>query len=329
MLFDDSPPTQLVGIAKLAAQSPALEHKVRVEYLELETRQFVGRCSGTRMPFVWTINPYRGCEFGCKYCYARYAHEFMELRDPLQFERRIFAKRFSPAAFKDECSKIKAGESVWIGTATDPYQPAERRFRITRQILEVFAEAGGQTLGLTTKSDLVARDADLLGSIGRTNKLCVNMTVTTTDAKLARLLEPMAPRPDLRLQAVRTLADSGVRVHVLANPVMPLITDSEANLEAVCRAAAQAGAKSFSASPLFLKPCSKQVFLPFVQQHFPHLYTRYRDRYERQAYLTGAYPEKVAVLVQKLVAKYRLAARDADYDPPEWPAGQQLQLRFT
>jgi DNA repair photolyase len=328
MLFEDSPPTRLVGIAKLAAESPALEQKMRVEYLELETRRFVGRCSATSMPFVWTVNPYRGCEFGCKYCYARYAHEFMELRDPLQFERRIFAKRFSAVAFREELGKIKAGESVWIGTATDPYQPAERKFGITRQILEAFAGKAGHRLGLTTKSDLVARDAELLGSIGRANRLCVNMTVTTTDAKLARLLEPMAPRPDLRLQAVKRLAECGVRVIVLANPVMPLITDSEANLDAVCRAAAQAGAASFTASPLFLKPCSKQVFLPFVQEHFPHLYTRYRDRYERQAYLTGAYPEKVRTLMHKLVAKYGLERREAEYDPPEWPGEQQLTL-FT
>jgi len=322
MLFDGSPQPGLVGIAKLAANSQALEQKARVEYLELETRRFVGRCFSANMPFVWTINPYRGCEFGCKYCYARYAHEFMELRDPLLFERRIFAKQFSPVAFREELGKIKAGESVWIGTATDPYQPAERRYRITGQILEVFAHQTGHRLGLTTKSDLVARDAALLREIARANTIQVNMTITTLDTRLARLLEPMAPRPDLRLQAVRKLADCGVPVCVLANPVMPLITDSEANLDAVCSAAAEAGATSFRAAPLFLKDCAKQVFLPFVQQHFPHLYTRYRDRYARQAYLTGSYPEKVRDLVRKLVVNYNLTPPEADYQAP------QLQL-FT
>ena len=309
----------LVGIAKLAAESESLEVKARVEYRDLETRQFIGRCSGVRMPFVWTVNPYRGCEFGCKYCYARYAHEFMELRDPLLFERRIFAKQFSEDAFLAELRKIKTGESIWIGTATDPYQPAERRFRITRQILEVFARCADFKLGLTTKSDLVARDADLLGAISRGNSLQVNMTVTTTDAKLARLLEPMAPRPDLRLQAIKELAERGVHVTVLANPVMPLITDGEANLEDVCRSAAAAGAKSFRASPLFLKDCAKQVFLPFVEEHFPHLYTRYRDRYARQAYLTGAYPEKIRALALKLAAKYRLNTPEAEYEPRQMP----------
>ena len=109
MLFDPPETSQppLVGIAKLAAESPLIEAKQRVDYFEIETRSFVGRCSGTRMPFVWTVNPYRGCEFGCKYCYARYAHEFMELRDPEQFERKIYAKRFRADAFRAELSKGK------------------------------------------------------------------------------------------------------------------------------------------------------------------------------------------------------------------------------
>jgi len=326
MLFEDSPPPPLVGIAKLAAESDLLEAKKRVEYFEIETRSFIGRCSGGPMPFVWTVNPYRGCEFGCKYCYARYAHEFMELREPMQFERKIYAKRFHAASFRDELKKVKPGEAIWIGTATDPYQPAERRFKITRRMLEALQSVKGHKLGITTKSDLVARDADLLAQIGRRNMIQVNISVTTTDVELARLIEPMAPRPDLRLAAVHTLAESGVRVSVLAHPVMPLINDSEESLEAVCAEAARAGAIGFSAAPLFLKPCSKQVFLPFLEQHFPHLVRRYRERYERNAYLRGHYPEMLRERVQKLVAHYGLNARDTDYRPPEWPVDDQLQL---
>lgn len=140
MLFEIQPVQRLVGIARLAAESELLESKRRVEYFDLPTKRFIGRCSGSRMPFVWTVNPYRGCEFGCKYCYARFAHEFMELRDPGQFETKIYAKQFSRPGFRAELRKVTPGESIWIGTATDPYQPAERRFRITRQILEVLAE---------------------------------------------------------------------------------------------------------------------------------------------------------------------------------------------
>ena len=326
MLFEDSPAPQLVGIATLAAGSALLETKTKVEYFELETRSFIGRCSGERMPFVWTVNPYRGCEFGCHYCYARYAHEFMELRDPREFERKIYAKGFNAAAFRAELKKVKPGESVWIGTATDPYQPAERRYRITRRMLEIFSSQGGNKLGITTKSDLVARDTEVIAEIARKNIIHINMTVTTTDTALARLLEPMAPRPDLRLAAIRKLADAGVRVTVLANPVMPLITDSKENLEAVCAAAAKAGAVSFSAAPLFLKPCSKQVFMPFLEQHFPHLVRRYRERYDANAYLRGHYPATLQERVSKLVARYNFEPRDADYQPPEWPGDAQLGL---
>ena len=138
MLFENDPPQELVGIARLAASSDLLEAKRKVEYLELETTRFIGRGSG-RMRSIYTLNPYRGCEFGCKYCYARYAHEFMELRDPELFERKIYAKQFRSIAFRAELQRLKCGDTVWIGTATDPYQPAERRFNLTQRMLDAFA----------------------------------------------------------------------------------------------------------------------------------------------------------------------------------------------
>ena len=154
----------LVGIARLAAASPLLDAKRRVQYFSLESRHYIGRVSGRRMPFDWTVNPYRGCEFGCKYCYARYTHEFMELRDTQQFEQQIYAKSFRPEVFRSELRRIPRQEGICIGTATDPYQPAERRYRITQHMLEVLARERGRTLSLTTKSDLVARDAGIAGA---------------------------------------------------------------------------------------------------------------------------------------------------------------------
>src|SRR5438552_4981791 len=130
---------QLIGIAKLAAQSPTLEAKRQVEYKELPTRSYVARVTSDRVPFRWTINPYRGCEFGCKYCYARYTHEFMELRDGELFETRIFAKQWNALAFRRELRRMPFGEIIALGTATDPYQPAERRYNISRMMLEEFA----------------------------------------------------------------------------------------------------------------------------------------------------------------------------------------------
>jgi DNA repair photolyase len=322
MLFEDHPPPQLIGIAKLAAASEVLEKKQRVEYFELETRRFLGRNSNSLMRFVWTINPYRGCEFGCKYCYARYAHEFMELRQPELFESKIFAKRFHAPSFRAELKRVKRGECIWIGTATDPYQPAERRFRITRRMLEVLANQRGLDFGITTKSDLVARDAELLGQIARHNAVRVNLTITTLDEPLARMLEPRAPRPDLRLGAVKKLAAAGIAVGVLAHPVMPLINDSERSLDGICQAAVQNGACFFSAAPLFLKPCAQQVFFPFLEQQFPHLVRRYRERYEKNAYLRGHYPEMIKERVRKIRERYKLAAQEA----PEWPVDDQLEL---
>jgi len=321
MLFDDHPTPKLVGIARLAAASDLLEAKKSVEYFELDTRRFIGHGSG-RMREIFTVNPYRGCEFGCKYCYARYAHEFMELRDPELFERKIYAKRFHAPRFRDELRRLKTGETIWIGTATDPYQPAERRFRITRRMLEIFAAESGFVLGITTKSDLVARDAELLARVGRKNAVSVHLTITTLDEALARLLEPRAPRPALRVAALRKLTDAGVRVGVLAHPMMPLINDSEKSIDAVCQAAVLNGASSFSANPLFLKPCAQQVFFPFLEQHFPHLLRRYKERFQANAYLKGHYPEMIRERVQKVLSRYKFPPRRL----AEWPSGDQLDL---
>ena len=321
---------ELVGIARLAAESPRVYVKRRVEYFDLPTRSYISRCDSPRLPFRWTINPYRGCEFGCKYCYARYAHEFMELRDPQDFERKIFAKHFDEARFRGELRRLPPGESIALGTATDPYQPAERRYRITLAMLRVFASTAGFHLGITTKSDLIARDIDLLREVARRHYLSIHMTITTVDRELARLLEPLAPRPDLRLAAVRKLTGAGLRTIVFCAPVLPLINDREADLDALARAAARAGARGFGGNVLFLKPCAREVFLPFLEDRFPALVRRYKERFERSAYLRGDYPEKIQEILRRVRRRYRLDLSDDLNDPqpaPElWPHDPQLTL---
>ncbi|HEX5227358.1 MAG TPA: radical SAM protein [Bryobacteraceae bacterium] len=247
------------------------------------------------------------------------------MRDPELFERKIYAKRFDFGAFRAEIRRLKLGATVWIGTATDPYQPAERRFEVTRQILDVFAGERGFDLGITTKSDFVARDSELMARIARKNRIRVHLTITTLDEGLARLLDPRAPRPALRLAAVKKLTEAGVPVSVLAHPVMPLINDSEESLDRVCEAAARNGASAFSASTLFLKPCSAQVFLPFIETQFPHLARRYRERFEKSAYLKGHYPEMIAERVERIRTRYKLAARQ----DVEWPESDQLDLLYN
>lgn len=308
-----------MGIAKLAREGAVLAEKARVEYRELPARRLLNRCAaGTLMPYAWTVNPYRGCEYGCKYCYARYTHEFMELREPLDFERRIFAKTFERGAFVRELRAVKPGEWIAIGTATDPYQPAERRYGRTRALLEVFVGRRGYRLAVTTKSDLVARDVEMLKEVARGNRLRVNLTVTTLEAGLARLLEPLAPGPELRLAAVRALSGAGIETAVFASPVLPGINDSRGGLEALAAAAAEAGAATLGAQALFLKECARAVLLPFLEERFPRLVPAYRRAYGRSAYLKGEYAERLKRTVGELRAAYGLR-RQAEAPPPaEW-----------
>lgn len=317
---------QLVGIARLAANADRLEAKREVEYFLLPTRRLINRCSTERMPFDWTINPYRGCEFGCKYCYARYTHEFMELRQPGEFEDKIFAKQWNAYAFRQELARIPPAEEIAIGTATDPYQPAERRFGITREILRVFAADSGRRLSITTKSDLVARDLDLLQQIARANAVSVNVTVTTVDAALARLLEPRAPRPELRLAAVRKLAEGGIRTGVLCAPILPLISDGQQQLDAVAEAASRAGAAYLAGQVVYLKPAAQAVFLPFLEERFPRLARRYRERFQRSAYLRGDYPEMVRRRMAAARRRHGLDRRREADPPPAWAIDPQLTL---
>ena len=307
------PPGQprLVGIARLASEGDSLREGHNVEYFTLASKSLLNRCvSNRKMPFTWTINPYRGCEFACKYCYARYTHEFMEMRDGLEFERKIYVKQQAADLLRHELRRVKPGESIALGTATDPYQPAERRYEVTRGILEEFARHRGHELGIVTKSNLVVRDVELLQKVAKGNKLSVHITITTLDADLARILEPRAPRPDLRLEAVRTLAEAGIRVGLSASPVVPGITDGPKAVEALIKAAAEAGADYVFANPLFLKPCSAAVFMPFVEKNFPHLAASYRQRYKDRSFLPKAYGDRLSQLVKRLREKYKLTKAD-------------------
>src|SRR6202035_923139 len=156
---------KLVGIARLASEGETLRQGHEVEYFTLPVRSLLNRCTGSRMPFTWTINPYRGCEFACKYCYARYTHEFMEMRDGIEFEQKIFAKQHAAELLHQELRKVKRGEDIAIGTATDPYQPIERKLEITRAIVQELARHSGLEVGIVTKASMVVRDVDLFQEI--------------------------------------------------------------------------------------------------------------------------------------------------------------------
>jgi DNA repair photolyase len=318
----------LVGIARLAAESPELRSRAEVQYFALPARSVLNRESSGRMPFAWTINPYRGCEFGCKYCYARYTHEFMEMWDGNDFERKIYAKVAAPELLRAELRKARdRGLPIALGTATDPYQPAEKQFEITRCMLEVFVDFEGLDFSITTKSVLILRDLDLLRAVSRRHRFSVHMTVTTTDERLARLLEPKAPPPDRRLEAIAALARAGIHVGVNLMPILPGISDSPRSLDQVARAAAQAGASSLYGSLLFLMPSAMRQFMPFLEREFPRLAKRYRRLYACSAYLNGEYKERIMRLVADLRVRYSLDGRREE--APLARKYQQLGLEFT
>jgi DNA repair photolyase len=317
---------RLVGIARMAAESSVLIEKRRVEYRNLATRKWLNRCQSERVPFDWTINPYRGCEFGCKYCYARYTHDFLERHDPAAFETEIYAKEFNAADFRDELKSVKPGQMIAIGTATDPYQPAERRFLSTQNLLEVMTVLRGVSIGLTTKSSLVSRDAPLFLALAQYNRVHVTVTVTTMNRQLARLTEPYAPSPETRMSAVAKLAEAGVSVGVMASPILPLITDSEENLMAVAKAAKGAGAKQFGAHIVFLQPTAQRVFFPFLAEHFPQHLARYRRSFRDEAYLNGSYPEKMRGVLNDIRHQVGLLSRDLVTGTPPSPPAEQMLL---
>jgi DNA repair photolyase len=224
---------------------------------------------------------------------------------------------------------VKAGEQIAIGTATDPYQPGERRYGVTRAIFEELTRHHGLELGIVTKSNLVLRDLDLLRAISRHNQLFVNMTITTMNTHLARILEPRAPRPDLRLEAMRKLNEAGVAAGVICAPVLPGITDSPRDLETLVRAVAHAGGKYIYANPLFLKPCSAAIFLPFLEKEFPQLVESYRQRYGERAFVSSAYRKRISQLFAKLRAKHGIRGdygRNSDRTHPVPQVDEQLSL---
>lgn len=322
-------PSVPVGMARLAAESTHADDGHEIEFKAMQARSILNGTTSKRMGWsAYGVNPYRGCEFGCKYCYARYTHQFLQpgpvaevpkgtYAEPEQpwaraFEREIYVKENAPWLMEQELVKADRSREIAIGTATDPYQPIERRMGVTRSLLEVLVKQEGLRIGIVTKSTLVTRDTDLLARIGERNRLVVHLTITTTDTSLARKLEPRAPRPDLRFAAVRKLREAGIVAGVLQSPLLPGINDSEASIVAVARRAKDADASFLGAHPLFLKSCSRPTYLSFVREHFPHLIKSYERQFGRADFVEPEYRRTLAVRVKRVCAEFGLAERSTD-----------------
>jgi DNA repair photolyase len=301
------------GIARLALNSSQVGRGHEIEFRSLSVRSLLNKSTSRRgLSFSRSINPYRGCEFACRYCYARYTHEFMELRQPEDFERKIFVKQNVAWLLQQELRDLHAGEEIAIGTATDPYQPVERKAKVTRSLLEIFASRRGLRIGIVTKSSLITRDLDLLEKIAEHNELVLHLTITTPDAALARILEPRAPRPDLRLKTVAKLRGAGLRAGILCSPLLPGLTDTLEALDAMARRAKAADASFFAAEPLFLKTCSRETYLAFVREHFPKLESLYRFRFEGRDFVAAGYRKRIQSLVESVTRKHGLNRRRTD-----------------
>ncbi|MEH3123813.1 MAG: PA0069 family radical SAM protein [Sphingomonas phyllosphaerae] len=242
---------------------PPLRTTVTVEH----PRTIITRNQSPDVPFDRSINAYRGCEHGCIYCFARPSHAFHDLSPGLDFETRLFAKPDAAALLRAELGKPGyACAPIAMGTNTDPYQPIEREWRITRSLIEVLAECD-HPLVITTKSDRVVRDLDLLGPMAAKGLVAVAMSVTSLDPRVTMTLEPRATAPERRLAAVRTLSDAGVPTYVNMAPVIPAITDSE--VETIVARAAAAGALGVSYIPVRLPWEVAPLFRAWLDEHYP------------------------------------------------------------
>lgn len=248
----------------------------RTEFYDDASESILSRNDSPDVPYTWGLNPYRGCEHGCAYCFARPYHEYLGLSSGLDFETRIMVKRRAPALLREKLlSPSWRGESITLSGATDCYQPAERRFRLTRACLEVCAEFR-QPVAIVTKNALVSRDADVLGDLARARAAMVLVTVTTLDTGLAGRLEPRASRPTARLRAISALAAAGVPVGVLIAPVIPGLTEHE--IPGIVRAAAEAGATFGGYLVLRLPHAVKDIFRDWLAVHEPGKSTRVLER---------------------------------------------------
>jgi DNA repair photolyase len=280
----------------------------------LRSENLLNRLTGESMPFGWTVNPFRGCELGCRYCYARSTHEYLGHGDPQEFEERIYVKDVGAARLLRGLIRARdAGQEIAIGTATDPYQPAEARFGVTRRVLETMAQVPGLRIGLTTKSTGILRDRGLLSRIARSSDLWVNVSLISLDSALLRQIEPRAPRPDLRLEAMRALCADGVRARLFLMPVLPMLTDGDAGLRELLAAALAAGGREAISQVLFLRTeMTWRFFLEFVEREFPWALARYRALYPAPGNAPRAYREEIDRRVARLAADVGFPTRTRD-----------------
>jgi DNA repair photolyase len=312
--------SQLPLLEAPAGQWSLLDERARgTRFYRIPARGVLNPPAATGMPF-WSVNPYIGCEFGCTYCYARDTHRYTLERAaesglaphtlPLlpaaeSFERNILVKdRADQLLSRALASRNLTGQSLVIGSATDPYQPAERRFGITRSLLRCMLPYAGLSIEIITKSPLVLRDRTLLSQLAARNAVRVYVSIATVHRALARRLEARTAIPSARLRALARLRQAGLDAGVLIAPIIPGITDSARDLALLLQAARAAGACFAGGSSLRLGPAARRTFLPHLEREFPELASRYRRAYARHDHAPDAYREALRQRLARLKARY-------------------------
>jgi len=313
LLFDLGPerPTtrQIADRVKAGGTAALTEAERRADaatYQEVVCRSALNRVQG--MPFDWTLNPYRGCTHGCHYCFARRYHVQFEMNSDDEFASVILVKRNFVEVLRQELDRPGWNrEQVAFGTATDPYQPIEGHYRLTRRSLEVLA-AAHTPIGLVTKGPMVVRDRDVLKALGDAAGCTVYMSVPTVDEDAWRILEPGTAHPLQRLRAVRELVDAGVDAGVLMAPIVPGFSSSRTKLERTIKAVADHGARFVGANVMYLQDGTRSHFLKFVEREFPSMLPRFERLYARK-YPPDAYRKEVKAMVRVLQDRYGLGPK--------------------
>ncbi len=282
LLFDlgTSRPTtrQIAGLIRVGGPDALTEATRRADaatYQEVTCRSALNRVSG--MPFEWTLNPYRGCTHGCHYCYARRYHAQFELGSDDEFASIIFVKTNVVDVLRRELRKPSwGGQLVALGTATDCYQPIEGHYKLTRQALQAFCDFGNPA-SVVTKGPMIVRDKDILADLSRRAECTVCISVPCVDEDVWRALEPGTAHPLQRLRAVRALVDAGIRTGVLMNPIVPGISSKPALIERTVKAIAEHGAQFIGCNVMYLQDGTKDHFMRWLAQEYPHLVDGYAE----------------------------------------------------
>jgi DNA repair photolyase len=296
-LFAEEPPTWCAGHGEFRG----------LEFLEVKAHRVINPVPPrSRVPFRYTINAYRGCSHACSFCFARPTHEYLNLNAGEDFERRIVVKVNAVERVRAELAARRwAGESIAMGTNTDPYQRCEGRYRLTRGIVEVLGEARNP-FSILTKSTLILRDLDVLAEAAQRTDVRTAFSVGTVDDEVWKMSEPGTPHPRRRLEALVRLREAGIPVGVLAAPILPGISDSRAQLEALALALVEAGVESASPIVLHLRPGVKQEYLGWLGEVRPVLLDRYDQIYGRRSYAPKTIQAEIAARFQAAFDAARL-----------------------